>query len=165
MAPQTHRAQSVNQFLADGATARLHLEQLRGYAPDLNAAEDFWNYLKRVKLRAMCCRDLTHLKQDLRLAFARLRKCVGKCVGNVCGHCTPFEPDCTSLLNRARVARSRQVERPARLQRKTEQTVVYQVRRFPMKVAQHVFRALSDERTAPSERPSIQSLRLSRPMQ
>jgi hypothetical protein len=34
-----HRAQVVRDFLAQGAAARLHLEQLPGYAPDLNPDE------------------------------------------------------------------------------------------------------------------------------
>jgi transposase len=68
-----HRAQAVKQFLAEGAAARLQLERLPGYAPDLNADEGIWNYLKRVELRNVCCRDLAQLKRELRLAFARLR--------------------------------------------------------------------------------------------
>jgi transposase len=68
-----HHGQAVKQFLAGGAAARLRLERLPGYAPDLNADEGVWNYLKRVELRNVCCRDLAHLKQELRLAFARLR--------------------------------------------------------------------------------------------
>jgi transposase len=69
-----HRNQTVKQFLADGAAGRLHLEQLPGYAPDLNADEGIWNYLKRVELRNVCCRDLAHLKREFRLAVARLRR-------------------------------------------------------------------------------------------
>jgi hypothetical protein len=34
-----HRAQVVRDFLAQGAAARLHLEQLPGYAPELNPDE------------------------------------------------------------------------------------------------------------------------------
>lgn len=68
-----HRNRAVKQFLADGAASRLHLEQLPGYAPDLNADEGIWNYLKRVELRNVCCRDLAHLRQELRRAMTRLR--------------------------------------------------------------------------------------------
>ncbi|HET8627470.1 MAG TPA: hypothetical protein VFL91_08625 [Thermomicrobiales bacterium] len=39
--PFTGRA--VKQFLADGGARRLQLEQLPGYAPDLNADEGIWN--------------------------------------------------------------------------------------------------------------------------
>jgi transposase len=68
-----HRGQPVKDFLAAGGAARLHLEQLPGYAPDLNPDEGIWNYLKRVELRNVCCRDLKHLRRHLRLATARLR--------------------------------------------------------------------------------------------
>lgn len=68
-----HRNQAVKQFLAEDATGRVHLEQLPGYAPDLNADEGIWHYVKHVELRNVCCRDLTHLKRELHLAIARLR--------------------------------------------------------------------------------------------
>jgi transposase len=68
-----HRSQVVKQFLREGAAGRIHLEQLPGYAPDLNADEGIWNYLKQVELRNVCCRDLSHLKRELRLAVTRLR--------------------------------------------------------------------------------------------
>jgi transposase len=68
-----HRSTVVKQFLREGGAERIRLEQLPGYAPDLNADESIWNYLKRVELRNVCCRDLPHLKQELRRAVARLR--------------------------------------------------------------------------------------------
>jgi transposase len=46
-----HRAQPVKDFLAHGAAARRQLEQLPGYAPELNPDEGLWNYLKRVTVR------------------------------------------------------------------------------------------------------------------
>jgi transposase len=42
-----HRGLPVKDFLRRGAAKRLHLEQLPGYAPDLNPAEGVWSYLKR----------------------------------------------------------------------------------------------------------------------
>jgi hypothetical protein len=48
-------------FLAQGATKRLRLEQLPGYAPDLNPDEGIWAYLKYVELRNVCCTDLVSL--------------------------------------------------------------------------------------------------------
>ena len=45
-----HRGQEVKDFLKRGAAKRLHLEQLPGYAPDLNPDEGIWNSLKRVEL-------------------------------------------------------------------------------------------------------------------
>lgn len=53
--------------------ARLHLEQLPGYAPELTPDEGSWNYLKRVELGNRCCRDLTALAMALRRAKERLR--------------------------------------------------------------------------------------------
>lgn len=68
-----HRGQAVKQFLREGAAQRLHLEQLPGYAPDLNPDEGVWRYLKRVELANLCCRDLDELRRELRKAIARLR--------------------------------------------------------------------------------------------
>jgi transposase len=36
----------VKAYLTDGAAKRIHLEQLPGYAPDLNPTEWVWIYLK-----------------------------------------------------------------------------------------------------------------------
>ncbi len=69
-----HHCQPVKDFLAAGAAARLHLERLPGYAPDLNADEGVWNLLKRVELRNRCCQDLDELGWELRLAIRRLRR-------------------------------------------------------------------------------------------
>jgi len=69
-----HRSRVVKQFLREGGTQRIHLEQLPGYAPDLNADEGIWHYLKHVELRNVCCRDLAQLKQELRRAMARVRR-------------------------------------------------------------------------------------------
>jgi transposase len=68
-----HHGKAVQAFLAAGGAARLHLEILPGYAPDLNPDEGIWNYLKRVELRNLCCATLRHLRHALRLATARLR--------------------------------------------------------------------------------------------
>lgn len=68
-----HRGQPIKDFLAHGAAKRLHLEQLPGYAPELNPDEGIWNYLKCVELGNVCCRDLSELATALRRAKARLR--------------------------------------------------------------------------------------------
>jgi transposase len=68
-----HRGQAVKDFLRRGAAKRLHLEQLPGYAPDLNPDEGIWNYLKRVELANVCCRDLAELRTQLIRARERLR--------------------------------------------------------------------------------------------
>jgi len=49
------------------------LEQLPGYAPDLNPAEGVWNYLKRVELANVCCSDLRELRRQLIRARERVR--------------------------------------------------------------------------------------------
>ncbi len=68
-----HRGQPIKEFLRRGATKRLHLEQLPGYAPELNPDEGIWNYLKRFELGNLCCHDLTELALVLRRAKERLR--------------------------------------------------------------------------------------------
>ena len=68
-----HRGQVVKDFLANGGAQRLYIEQLPGYAPDLNPAEGVWQYLKRVELRNRCCPDIPTLRGELRLATARFR--------------------------------------------------------------------------------------------
>jgi transposase len=81
-----HRGHPVKQFLRGGAAKRVHLEQLPGYAPELNPAEGIWNYLKRVELGNVCCADLPALGLALRRAKERLRHkrhvlraCVAQC--------------------------------------------------------------------------------------
>jgi transposase len=68
-----HRGQPIKEFLRRGAAKRLHLEQLPGYAPDLNPDEGIWNYLKRVELANCCTHDLAELALVLRRAKERLR--------------------------------------------------------------------------------------------
>jgi len=68
-----HRGHEIRDFLKRGATKRLHLEQLPGYAPDLNPDEGIWNYLKRVELGNVCCRDADHPYVELIRARERLR--------------------------------------------------------------------------------------------
>lgn len=68
-----HRGHEIKAFLKRGAAKRLHLEQLPGYAPELNPDEGIWNYLKRVELGNVCCPDLDHLQTHLIRARERLR--------------------------------------------------------------------------------------------
>lgn len=68
-----HRSRVIKAFLSAGAATRLHLERLPGYAPDLNPDEGIWNYLKRVELANVCCRDLAELTLQVRQAEQRLR--------------------------------------------------------------------------------------------
>jgi transposase len=68
-----HHGQAVKEFLSAGATKRLQLEPLPGYAPDLNPDEGIWNYVKRVELANVCCADLGDLRHHLLRAGVRLR--------------------------------------------------------------------------------------------
>ena len=68
-----HRAKVVKAFLAEGGAHRLWLEQLPGYAPDLNPVEGIWHYVKRVRLGNVCCRTLKEVRYEVRLATAVLR--------------------------------------------------------------------------------------------
>ena len=81
-----HRSQAVKDFLAQGAAARVHLERLPAYAPELNPAEGVWNMLKRGELKNRCCQDLDELRWELQLAIRRLQRqrdrvrgCVAQC--------------------------------------------------------------------------------------
>lgn len=69
----THRSQVLKDFLANGAAARIHLERLPGYAPELNPDEGIWRYLKHVELKNLVCRDLSHLRDELRKVVKRVR--------------------------------------------------------------------------------------------
>ncbi|MGZ3609537.1 MAG: transposase [Ktedonobacteraceae bacterium] len=83
-----HRAHEIKAFLKRGAAKRLHLEQLPGYAPDLNPDEGIWNYLKRVELGNVCCSNLDELSHKLIQAKERLRhkKEIIKSCSRQCGY-------------------------------------------------------------------------------
>jgi len=68
-----HRGRAVKDYLTGGASRRLKLEQLPGYAPDLNPDEGVWKHLKCVELKNLCCESLAQLKVELRKAKERLR--------------------------------------------------------------------------------------------
>ena len=59
-----HRGGAVKDFLGSGASRRLQLEQLPGYAPDLNPDEGVWKHLKCVELKNLCCQSLSGLKVE-----------------------------------------------------------------------------------------------------
>jgi transposase len=68
-----HRSRAVKEFLKSGACSRVQLEQLPGYAPDLNPDEGIWKHLKCVELKNLCCESLEQLRVELRKAKERLR--------------------------------------------------------------------------------------------
>ncbi len=67
-----HRCRAVKEYLARGAARRLRLEQLPGYAPELNPDEGVWRYLKQVELKNLVCADLGHLRREFWAAVQRL---------------------------------------------------------------------------------------------
>jgi transposase len=69
-----HRSHAIQEFLANGAAQRLHLERLPAYAPKLNPDEGVWQQLKGVKLGNVCCVDLPHPHRELRDAVKRVRR-------------------------------------------------------------------------------------------
>jgi transposase len=69
-----HRSHLIQEFLANGAAQRVHLERLPAYAPELNPGEGLWQQLKGVELRNLCCFDLPHLRSELRDAVKRVRR-------------------------------------------------------------------------------------------
>ena len=69
-----HGGQPVRDLLAAGAAARLRLERLPGYAPDLNPLDQgVWRHLKHGELANVCCTDTRHLRRELQRAVGRLR--------------------------------------------------------------------------------------------
>ena len=69
----THRSQLVKDYLASGATKRLHLERFPGYAPELNPTEWVWSYLKLVELANIACDHLSEVDAHLSKAKKRLQ--------------------------------------------------------------------------------------------
>jgi transposase len=69
-----HRSHVMQEFLANGAAQRLHLERLPAYAPELNPGEDLWQQLKGVELRNVGCFNIAHLRVELRDAVKRVRR-------------------------------------------------------------------------------------------
>ena len=69
-----HRRVAVQEFVAS-TNGRIRLEQLPGYAPDLNPwDEGGWHYLKDVEMGNLVCRDLEELHGQFHLAIDRLRR-------------------------------------------------------------------------------------------
>lgn len=69
-----HRSREVQAFLASEAGKHVQLEQLPGYAPDLNPDEGVWHLLKGVELKNLACTHLGQLSSEVRKAIKRLRQ-------------------------------------------------------------------------------------------
>jgi transposase len=67
-----HKEKAVKLFLAEAGDV-IGIEQLPGYAPDLNPDEGVWHYLKHVELRNVACHNLGELRCQLRSAILHLR--------------------------------------------------------------------------------------------
>jgi transposase len=70
----THRSRIVKAYLADGAAKRIHLEQLPGYAPDLNPTEWVWSYLKLADLANIACDHLPDLEVLIKYSKRRMQR-------------------------------------------------------------------------------------------
>jgi transposase len=68
-----HHGDEVAWYLAERPSGMVQVEQLPGYAPDLNPQEGVWEHLKHVELRNCCFADLEALGCGLTRAIARLR--------------------------------------------------------------------------------------------
>jgi transposase len=70
-----HRRREVQEFLGSAAGREIRVEQLPGYAPDLNPWDaGGWHHLKQVEMRNQVCLDLEELHLELHLAIGRLRQ-------------------------------------------------------------------------------------------
>lgn len=69
----THRSRVIKDYLASGATQRLHLERFPGYAPELNPTEWVWSYLKLADLANIAYDHLVELDAHLSKAQKRLQ--------------------------------------------------------------------------------------------
>ena len=67
-----HCSRAAKEWLSQGASRRIRLEQLPGYAPELNPDEGVWRCPKRVELRNLVCSDLGQLTREFWNAAKRL---------------------------------------------------------------------------------------------
>jgi transposase len=69
-----HHGRAVQQFLAQAPAGRFEVEQLPGYAPDLNPDEGVWDHVKDDDLANVSCLDLRGLRVEIRGAARRLQR-------------------------------------------------------------------------------------------
>ena len=69
-----HRGAELRKYLCTLTRHQVILEQLPGYAPELNPAEGLWNLLKRRELKNVCCDCIATVYAEFRYAKERLRK-------------------------------------------------------------------------------------------
>ncbi len=68
-----HRSRLVQQWVA-GQRARLELERLPAYAPELNPVEYLWGYWKQHELPNFCPKNFAELSDHARRALRRMRR-------------------------------------------------------------------------------------------
>lgn len=68
-----HRSRLVNDYIAD-LDGRIQVERLPAYAPELNATEYVWAYLKHHALPNVCPKDLWQLGEGARRCLKRMRR-------------------------------------------------------------------------------------------
>jgi len=67
-----HRSRLVQRWVA-GQRARLELERLPAYAPELNPVEYLWGYWKHHELPNFCPKNFAELSDHARRALRRMR--------------------------------------------------------------------------------------------
>ena len=67
-----HRSRLVQHWVA-GQRARLELERLPAYAPELNPVEYLWGYWKQHELPNFCPKNFAELSHHARRALRRMR--------------------------------------------------------------------------------------------
>lgn len=70
----THRSRKIKAYLAAGAGRRILLEQLPGYAPELNPTEWVWSYLKVAELANSPCDYLSEVDALIRKGKRRMQR-------------------------------------------------------------------------------------------
>jgi transposase len=68
-----HRSRLVQQWVAS-QRARLELERLPAYAPELNPVEYLWGYWKHHELPNFCPKNFAELSDHARRALRRMRR-------------------------------------------------------------------------------------------
>jgi transposase len=68
-----HRSRLVQHWVA-AQRARLELERLPAYAPELNPVEYLWGYWKQHELPNFCPKNFAELSDHARRALRRMRK-------------------------------------------------------------------------------------------
>jgi transposase len=68
-----HRSKVIKAYLSAGATKRIQLEQLPGYAPELNPTEWVWSYLKIAEMANVACDTLSELDAHLQRVKRKLQ--------------------------------------------------------------------------------------------